>query len=97
VEGFAIAADMCYLLKPSFTVHSVARVHAAAEFLAMDEITESTKRFMHAHVFSHWRQCVAFLQHYQRVGAPVDEYVEFRCHKVNFFFLAILIDHQLAI
>jgi len=82
VEGFAIAADMCYLLKPTFTVHSVAQVHAAAEFLTVDEITEATKRFMHAHIFSHWRHCTSFLQHYERTGAPVDEYIEFRCHKV---------------
>lgn len=82
VEGFAIAADLCYLLKPTFTLTNVALVHAAAEFLTMDDITDATKKFMHANIFSHWRYSTAFLLSYPRTSAPVDEYVELRCQKV---------------
>nr|XP_024385970.1 BTB/POZ domain-containing protein At5g48800-like isoform X3 [Physcomitrium patens] len=82
VEGFAIAVNMCYLIKPSFTVKNVALVCAAAEFLAMEDVTESARKFMHSNIFSHWRYCVNYLQNYTRIGSPVDEYVEFRCQKV---------------
>lgn len=81
-EGFAIAADMCYMCKPTFTVLNVPLVHATAEFLTMDDIIEATKKFMHANIFAHWRYCINFLQTYRRLAAPVDEYVEYRCQKV---------------
>lgn len=48
----------------------------------MDEILESTKKYMYANIFTHWRLCINFLQQYQRIGSPVDEYVESRCRKV---------------
>ncbi|KAG0614736.1 hypothetical protein M758_6G200100 [Ceratodon purpureus] len=82
VEGFAISADMCYLLKPNLTELNVARVCAAAEFLAMEEVAESAKQFMESHIFVQWRNCLKFLHSYTRLGSAVDGYVESSCQKV---------------
>lgn len=81
-EGFRVAADMCYLLKPNYTVQNAPLVCATAEFLGMEEVEESAKKFMHTNIFSHWRFCINFLQQFTRTGCPVDEYVESRCQKV---------------
>lgn len=72
---------MCYLLKPELTVLNVALVCAAAEFLDMEEVTESAKKFMHSNIFSDWCSCINFLHNYTRIGSPIDEYVESRCQK----------------
>lgn len=69
---------MCYLLKPDLTELNVGLVLAAAEFLAMEEVTESAKQFMNSNIFSHWRNCINFLHNYTRIGSPIDEYVESR-------------------
>ncbi|KAL2641424.1 hypothetical protein R1flu_009011 [Riccia fluitans] len=81
-EGFAAAADFCYLVKPTFTLQNVAEIRAAAEYLGMADLLESTKKFLYVNVFSHWRFSAAFLQQYKRLNSPVDEYIESRCLKV---------------
>ncbi|BBN00678.1 hypothetical protein MPTK1_2g01120 [Marchantia polymorpha subsp. ruderalis] len=81
-EGFAAAADFCYLVKPTFTVQNVAQIRAVADYLGMADLLESTKKFLYVNVFSHWRFSAAFLQQYKRLNSPVDEYIESRCLKV---------------
>ena len=83
VEGLAGAVDYCYLIKPTYTVHNIARIRAAAEHLGMADVMDSTKKFLYANVFAHWRASAAYLQHHHaRLSAPVDEYIETRCLKV---------------
>lgn len=81
-EGFSAAADFCYLLKPSFNLQNIAQIRAGAEFLGMPDLLESTKKFLYVNVFSHWRFSAAFLQQYQRLDSPVDDFIESRCRKV---------------
>lgn len=81
-EGFTGAADYCYLIKPTYTVQNVAKIRAAAEYLGMTDVLESTKRYLYTNIFAHWRASVGFLQQYQPMGSPVDEYIETRCLKV---------------
>ncbi|KAG0581839.1 hypothetical protein KC19_3G013900 [Ceratodon purpureus] len=82
-EGLEGAVDYCYLIKPSYTVQNIARIRAAAEYLGMADMMDSTKKFLYTNVFAHWRASVAYLQHeHARLNAPVDEYIETRCLKV---------------
>lgn len=82
-KAFSVAADFCYLIKPSYTVQNIVQIRAVAEYLGMMELLESTKDFLYMNIFSHWRASIAFLQQYRRLGSPpVDEYVESRCLKV---------------
>lgn len=74
--------DYCYLVKPSYTLQNVALIRAAAEYLGMADVLESTKKFLYANVFTHWRASVGYLHLYTPLGAPVDEYIETRCLKV---------------
>ncbi|KAH7433876.1 hypothetical protein KP509_07G090600 [Ceratopteris richardii] len=48
----------------------------------MVELQDSTKKFLYMNIFSHWRSSIAFLQQYQRLNSPVDDYIESRCLKV---------------
>ncbi|EFJ22755.1 hypothetical protein SELMODRAFT_415939 [Selaginella moellendorffii] len=81
--AFSTAADFCYLIKPAFTFSNVARVRSVAAELGMPDLLDSAKRFLYTSVFSHWRSCAGFLQHYSRFGdSPVDDYIESRCLKV---------------
>lgn len=74
---------MCYLLNPALTMLNVAAVYAAAEFLAMEEVAETAKHFMHTNIFSHWRSCTNFLRNYTPTGSPItDEYVASHCQTV---------------
>jgi hypothetical protein len=82
VEGFSAIADFCYLLKPNFTLENVAPIRAAAEFLGVMEVLESSKKFLYVNVFVQWQASISFLQQYRRLSSPVDEYVETRCLKV---------------
>lgn len=82
VEGFSVAADFSYLIKPTYTLENVAKIRAVAEHLGMVELQDSTKKFLYMNIFSHWRSSIAFLQQYQRLHSPVDEYIESRCLKV---------------
>lgn len=81
-EGFTGAVDYCYLIKPSYTLQNVASIRAAAEYLGMADVLESTKKFLYTNVFTHWRASVGYLHLYLPQGAPVDEYIETRCLKV---------------
>ncbi|KAH7424059.1 hypothetical protein KP509_12G087900 [Ceratopteris richardii] len=81
-EGFSAAADFCYLIKPTYTLDNVAKIRAVAEHLGMVELQDSTKKFLYMNIFSHWRSSIAFLQQYQRLNSPVDQYIESRCLKV---------------
>ncbi|XP_024361954.1 phototropic-responsive NPH3 family protein NPY4 isoform X1 [Physcomitrium patens] len=81
-EGFAGAVDYCYLIKPNYTIQNVARIRAAAEYLGMNDVLESTKKFLYQNIFAHWRPSVGCLLQYHPVGSPVDEYIETRCLKV---------------
>ncbi|CAK9236629.1 unnamed protein product [Sphagnum troendelagicum] len=82
VEGFSAIADFCYLVKPNYTIQNVAAIRAAAEFLGVVDVLESTKKFLYANIFVQWQASVSFLRHYRQLGSPVDEYVEIRCMKV---------------
>lgn len=81
-EGFRVAVDYCYLIKPNYTVQNVAQIRAAAEYLGMSPVLESTKKFLYTNIFAHWRASVGYLHQYQPLGSPVDEYIETRCLKV---------------
>lgn len=81
-DGFSTAADFCYLIKPIYTLENVARIRAVAEFLGMTELLDSTKKFLYLSIFSRWNSSVQFLRQYQKLGSPVDDYVESRCLKV---------------
>eukprot|EP00249_Psilotum_nudum_P008658 c21428_g1_i1 orf=636-2168(+) len=80
-QAFSVAADFCYLIKPNYTLQNIAKIRAIAEFLGMTELIDSTETFLHKNVFDRWRSSVAFLQQYQRLQSPVDEYIESRCLK----------------
>ncbi|KAI5082520.1 hypothetical protein GOP47_0002263 [Adiantum capillus-veneris] len=81
-EGFSVAADFSYLIKPTYTLENVAKIRAVAEHLGMAELQDSTKKFLYTNIFSHWRSCIAFLQQYKRLDSSVDDYIESRCLKV---------------
>eukprot|EP00250_Pteridium_aquilinum_P013439 c21343_g1_i1 orf=717-2396(-) len=81
-EGFSVAADFSYLIKPTYTLENVAKIRAVAEHLGMAELQDSTKKFLYMNIFSHWRSSIAFLQQYKRLESPVDDYIESRCLKV---------------
>jgi hypothetical protein len=74
--------DYCYLIRPTYTVQNVALIRAAAEYLGMSDVLESTKKYLYTNIFAHWRASVGFLQQYQPLGSTVDEYIETRCLKV---------------
>lgn len=74
--------DYCYLIKPTYTVQNVAPIRAAADYLGMNDVLESTKKFLYTNIFAHWRTSVGFLQQYHPLGSTVDEYIETRCLKV---------------
>lgn len=81
-EGFAGAADYAYLIKPLYTPQTVPQIRAAAEYLGMHDVLDSTKRYLYTTIFAHWRTATSFLQHYQPMGCTVDSYIETRCLKV---------------
>ncbi|EFJ32240.1 hypothetical protein SELMODRAFT_407558 [Selaginella moellendorffii] len=80
--AFSIAADFCYIIRPSFTTANVAAVRAAAEFLGMADLIDSTKKFLYSNVFLSWKSCVTFLREYQPIYPSTDEYIELRALKV---------------
>lgn len=81
-EGFTVVTDYSYLIKPNYTVQNIAQVRASADYLGMQDVLESTKKFLYTNVFAHWRTSFSFLQNYTQLGSPVDEYIETRCLKV---------------
>lgn len=81
-DAFSVAADFCYLIKPTYTFENVARVRAVAEYLGMAELLDSTKKFLYMNVFNNWKSSMAFLHQYKRLQSPVDDYIELRCLKV---------------
>ncbi|KAJ7562191.1 hypothetical protein O6H91_03G058100 [Diphasiastrum complanatum] len=82
LEAFSMAADFCYLIKPTYSFHNVGPIRAVAELLGMNDLMDSTKKFLYTNVFGHWRSCVSFLQSYKRVHPPVDDYIVSRSLKV---------------
>ncbi|KAJ7564170.1 hypothetical protein O6H91_02G005700 [Diphasiastrum complanatum] len=81
-EAFSFAADFCYLIKPTYSFHNVGPIRAVAEFLGMNDLMDSTKKFLYTNVFCHWRSCVSFLHSFKIVHPPVDDYIDSRCIKV---------------